>query len=81
MVVFQSRMVRRFTLEQIGSKAYLQSCVKLKPHDSHRKSCDCGRPVESRIKWHYFNAEVGNVEEPMVEYGSVADSIWWSECI
>lgn len=72
-------MIKRFTLAQVGSKAYLHSCVKLKPYAGitfNQKSCDCCRPVE--CTWYYSNAEIGNVEEPKVEYESVTYSLLWS---
>lgn len=66
-------MVERFTLEQVDSKPYLSSCVKLKPHavtTFNQKSCDCCRLTESNTPWYYSNTEIGNVEEPEVEYES-----------
>lgn len=77
-------MVRRFTLELVGSKPYLPSCVNLKPHAviiCNQKSCDCCSPIESSTTWYCFNAEIGNVEEPEVEYESVRYIFLWSDYI
>lgn len=66
-------MVKRFTLEQVGSKPHLYSCVKLKPHAMitfNQKSCDCCRLTESNTPWYYSNTEIGNVEEPKIGYES-----------